>query len=122
MSTGGAAGWRSRRNRLGPLRSDPRRVDDGELVAADAAVAVAIDGDPIARARLVAVELLRAQDAVLVAIEAVEQRAACVGVARRRRHGGAAAGSVLRIAPLAGIARREQLGGGGGSKSKKRRG
>src|SRR5262245_41503980 len=52
-------------------------LDQAELGAADAPVAVAVDRDPVADLGLVARQLLRAEVAVMVAVEAVEQGGAC---------------------------------------------
>ena len=64
--------------------------DGVELAAADAAVAVAVDGDPVAVLRRRGGQLCLAQVAVLVAIEALEQRALRARRSRSRRGRGAA--------------------------------
>src|SRR5688500_9499365 len=79
----GAAG------RGGRLRRRRRPRDHGaELGAADASVAVAVDGDPVGRLRSVARQLVPAQVAVPVAVEAVEQliRGLGLGAPRGTRH------------------------------------
>src|SRR5687768_15894446 len=55
------------------------RQDGVELGTADAAVAIAVDGDPVAVLRRIGGELFPAQVAVLVAVEALEQRSLRLG-------------------------------------------
>src|SRR5688572_13113377 len=76
--------WRRAARRRARLLLRSGLCDDGgELAAADAAVAVAVDGEPVAVLRCGSGELFLAQEAVLVAIEAFEQGSVGVGAPRK---------------------------------------
>src|SRR5688572_9969742 len=83
---GGSAG--SAGGGAGRLRgAGGRQVDEVELRAADAAVAVAVDRDPVAVPDLLGRQLLAAEVAVLVAVEALEERrVVAAGDPRAEKH------------------------------------